>query len=105
MAVLCVEGDFAVELVLDAAAVAAASPLDVKVVLLVLDLVGRFVLPFVVLAGPGLELVAVVSVDFFGVDVLVAVLVLLGRHGWAGGSGSDSGDVSRLRSCCCYKSR
>lgn len=81
MAVLCIQRHCSAQLVLDAAAVAAASPLGLEFFILAVNPVGFLVLPFVVITYACLEAVAGVCVDILG-RYSVTLPVFLGSHVW-----------------------
>jgi hypothetical protein len=65
MAVLCVQRNLSAQLILHSTTVAFASPLCLELLVFCVDPVRLLVLPIVIVASSGLELIAGVSVDLF----------------------------------------
>ena len=84
MAELCIQRHLSAQLIFDASTMASALPLDRELVVLAVDGVRWLMLPLILVARPGLELMSVVSVDLFGVDLVSILLACFGRHGGEG---------------------
>ena len=80
MAKLRIQRHLSTQLIFDASTMASALPLDWELVVLAVDGIRWFLLPLILVARPGLELMSVVSVDLFGVDFVSILLAFLGRH-------------------------
>lgn len=77
MAVLGVKRYLSTQLILDPSAMTTAFPCSMKVLVLFMDSIRLFMFPLIVLAGAGLKLMTIFSIDLFRMDVLV---FFLGAH-------------------------